>query len=68
MIDPYTYEEIWRPIILDRVKPGLYEVSSFGRVRNNKGELLQPIEINTGYYIYRLFTGDKNKKCTIPCS
>lgn len=64
MINPYNYIEIWKPIILNDVKPGLYEVSSFGRVKNNKGIILKPIIINTGYYIYRLFTGNKDRKYT----
>ena len=49
--------EIWTPITYPDVKQGLYEVSTFGRVRNNKGEYLTPIFINSGYYTYRLYTG-----------
>lgn len=56
-----NFVEIWKPIILPNVKPDLYMVSTFGRVMNNKGLILKPIKINTGYYIYRLYSGVKGE-------
>ena len=50
-------DEIWSPVQIEGVKQGLYEVSNFGRVRNNHGDIIKPCIINTGYYVYRLFTG-----------
>lgn len=54
--------EVWAPVTLEGVKLNYYEVSTFGRVRNIKGQYLKPIQINTGYYVYSLYTGDKIDK------
>ena len=54
-------DEIWSPVQIEGVKQGLYEVSNFGRVRNNRGDIIKPCIINTGYYVYRLFTGISGK-------
>lgn len=60
-INPFIEEE-WKPVEIEGVKPNHYFVSNFGRVMNYRAELIKPIEINTGYFVYRLYTGAKNYK------
>ena len=54
-------KEYWNPVIYPNVKYGLYWISTYGRCINNKGIFLKPLEINSGYLVYRLFTGNAIK-------
>jgi hypothetical protein len=53
-------EEIWKDVEIDGVKKDHYQVSTSGNVRNFRGQLLKPEEINTGYLVYKLYTGHGN--------
>lgn len=45
---------------------GLYEVSSLGRIRNNKGKILKPIKSSTvNYYTVNLYKNGKSKSFLI---
>lgn len=57
MINPLIFEE-WKIVNIDGVVPNYYFVSNFGRVQNINGQFIKPCIINTGYYVYRLYTGD----------
>ena len=51
----------WKPVVIDGVKEGLYEVSDSGKVRNvNTGKYIQSKPNNTGYQVVRLFSGDSS--------
>lgn len=53
-------DEYWAPINIIGVKPNLYELSTFGNCRNiNTGKYLKPSIINSGYYIYKLYSGER---------
>ena len=42
--------EIWKPVVNEKMRNGQYEVSSLGRLRNkNTGHILKPFISNTGY-------------------
>lgn len=58
---PIIIEE-WRVVNLEGVVPNYYWVSNTGELRNIKGQIIKPTLINSGYLVYRLYTGDKNKK------
>lgn len=61
-ICPIVFEE-WKFVNDARVIPNYYEVSTFGRVRNPQGQILKSYLINSGYYVYKLFSkpDDKHK-------
>lgn len=48
-----------KPIEIEGVKKGSYYANNIGQVFNNKGKEIKPDKINTGYYNYRLVTGNK---------
>ena len=66
--NPYQ-EEIWKKVEIDGVKKDYYFVSNYGSLRNVKDQNISPININSGYLVYRLYTGikapykDKYKVC-----
>lgn len=53
-IKPLIFEE-WKPFVYDKVTSGKYEISNLGRVKNNKGQILKEIKLNSGYYALRFF-------------
>lgn len=58
---PIIFEE-WRLVNLPDVVKNYYWISNLGRLKNKKGDIIKPQLINTGYYTYRLYTGNSNKK------
>ena len=52
--------EEWRYINLPGVVKNYYLISNFGIVKNIKGQIITPKEINSGYLIYILYTGEKD--------
>lgn len=51
-----------KPIEIEGVKPGSYTANNIGQVFNKDGKEIKPCKINTGYYTYRLVTGEKKPK------
>ena len=51
-----------KPIEIDGVKPGSYIANNIGQVFNKNGKEIKPNKLNTGYYNYRLVTGEKKPK------
>lgn len=52
------YLEEWAPILLNNIKPNMYMISNFGRIRNiNTNAILKYSIINSGYYTTCLSTG-----------
>ena len=49
-----------KPVDIEGVKPGAYYVNNMGQVFNNKGQEIKPDKINSGYYNFRMVTGNKN--------
>lgn len=60
-IKPISFLEE-KPINIEGVKPDYYTKNNYGEVYNNKGQKIKPCLINSGYFTYRLYTGDKVKK------
>lgn len=57
MINNYCFEE-WRPIDMAKFRTSVqYYVSTYGRVKNDKGHIMKPMMINSGYLIYMLAAG-----------
>lgn len=54
---PTIFEE-WVLIELEDVIKNYYWISNFGRLKNKNGSILKPTLINSGYYVYRLYTGN----------
>ena len=52
MTEVITFIE-YRPVNIEGVKLGYY-VDNIGHLFNSKGELITPIYINSGYYVYKL--------------
>ena len=49
-----------KDVTLESVKPDTYVANNIGQVYNKKsGIILKPSEINSGYLVYRLITGNK---------
>lgn len=57
-INPFIIEE-WTKVNIDGIKKDYYSVSNFGRVKNSKDQIIKPRQINTGYFVYSLYTGIK---------
>ena len=60
IICPIEFYEIWKPVNIDGVIKNYYFVSSFGRVKNIKDQILKPQMINSGYLVYKLYTGNNS--------
>lgn len=58
IIQPFIFEE-WRLLNIEGVVKDYYYVSNCGRVKNIHGQIIKPYIINTGYMVYRLYTGHK---------
>lgn len=56
---PIFIEE-WRLLDLEGVVKNYYWISNSGKIKNAKGQLLTPQLINSGYYVYKLYTGVKS--------
>lgn len=50
-----------RNINIDGIKKSYYYANNIGEVYNIKGQLINPMKINSGYLLYRLYTGNKGK-------
>lgn len=57
-------EEYWLDINLPKVKHGLYKISTHGRCINNKGIFINPMQINSGYYVFALYTNTRRENGT----
>lgn len=53
---PIAFEE-WRYVDIDGVIKNYYLISNMGTLVNIKGQIIKPYQINSGYYIYKLYTG-----------
>ena len=58
LISPITIVET-RPINIEGVKDGLYYANNIGQVFNNRGQEIKQNLINSGYYCYKLYTGER---------
>lgn len=58
IIRPIYFEE-WRFVDIEGVVKNYYLVSTTGKVKNIKGQILKPQLINSGYLVYRLYNGNK---------
>ena len=61
---PAIHFEEWKPIVYDSVTPDMYFISSFGRLKNNKEQILRTQKINSGYYTARLFKDKEHRHLT----
>ena len=61
---PAIHFEEWKPIVYDSVTPDMYYISSFGRLKNNKDQILKAQKINSGYYTARLFKDKDHRHLT----
>ena len=55
---PIFIEE-WRLVDLQGVVKNYYWISNSGKLKNIKGQIIKPQLINSGYYVYKLYTGSK---------
>ena len=60
-VRPINLIEEWKTVDIPGVVPNYYQISNHGRLMNAKGQILKPAPA-FGYYAYRLYTGNKNKK------
>ena len=60
-VRPIKLIEEWKTVDIPGVVPNYYQISNHGRLMNAKGQILKPAPA-FGYYAYRLYTGNKNKK------
>lgn len=55
--------EIWTIVRWKNVKPNMYLISNFGRIKNfYTGKIIKPKLINSGYYVAMLITESKSPK------
>lgn len=55
--------ENWMPVIFENIKPNMYEISDYGRVKNiNTGRILSNIQNSNGYLYVGLQLNDNSRK------
>lgn len=53
---PIAFEE-WKYVDIEGVVKNYYIISNMGTLMNIKGQVIKPYLLNTGYYVYKLYTG-----------
>lgn len=57
-------EEEWKVVNIGGIIQNYYYISNLGRLKNIHGQIIKPQKINSGYYIYSLYTGNNERAGT----